>query len=164
METLKLITESKFNDKKNKYYFVFGTKATTSNTKYYEVSLNFDDSVTEVCIASDNVGVKPQVGQFKHYYLIGNNNEFIIINLKTKEKKEYEIFPIFYQFNIIGDSIIIVGELGVICVNENELLWKQYFDEIIDFDYITDDYLYLVDYNSKRIKININTGKITSYE
>lgn len=79
-----------------------------------------------------------------------------MINLLNKERREYEVFSIFYQFFIKKEKIYVIGELCALCINDKKLLWKENFSEIIDIDYITDDLLVLKDFNGIEIKIDLN--------
>lgn len=107
------------------------------------------------------LGIHPQIELLNGKIIIGNNNRLSIVNIATKEVKEFPIFT-FYEFKICRDLIVVIGELSAFCLKNDEVLWvNDGFDDIIDIESIENDILTLVTYEDKKeIRIDINTGKI----
>jgi len=152
-----LIEKSLFYEQKSDYCFVLGEKKENMNSLYFVVKLECADEIITIGIVNDNIGIAPQIDFFKENYLIGNNNQFVIFNKINKSQKIFPVFPVFYHFEIKGNKIV-VGELSVLCIEDDQTVWEQNFDEIIGFDSILDNELYLKNYSNELIIIDIISG------
>ena len=159
MKQLQEISEFEFNINLKTELIKIGKKNSNS-TIFYKAHIAEENKDLSFYIANDNLGIKPQFDIFKNQLLIGNNDEFIVIDLLNNTKKIYKVFPVFYQFIIIENKIVIIGELSAFCLYNNQIIWKHDFDEIVDFYSLEGKTLFLKKYESTILRIDIISGKI----
>ena len=162
MVNCKEISSDEFSRKQANFNFVMGEEE-SNYPKYYEV--NFIDGYNSLLIGLinnyPNMDLDPQVEAKDNRLVIGNNETITIIDIQTKERKDFKVFPFFYKFLILDDRIIVVSEIEIFCLLNDEIVWETNdFEDVIDFVALENNQLIVSTYqNTKEICINILTGE-----
>lgn len=160
---VKELTRDEFCDRRENFDLILGLDEYDGGPQlcYYDIMLHIDSNIINFALINRFVGIHPQIEIFDGKVIIGNNNTLSIVDIATKQIKDFAIF-IFYEFIICRDLIVVVGELSAFCLKNDELFWvKDNFGDIIDIDNFENDILTLVTYEEqKEIRIDVNTGKI----
>ena len=154
MTMLKEIEENVFLSKKDNYDFLFISE---SFSKCFELKVMYKNRFILIGFTISIEAIMPQFEILDNVLLLGINNHFIMINLDQKKYEYYEIFPVFYQFIVKQNIIIVIGELSILLLVDFKLKWEKTFNEIIDFYSLDDHILTLRDYDGNLLKIDISS-------
>lgn len=152
MEELKEVEEHVFLSKKENYDFVFESEY---ERKCFEFKVVYKNKPYIVGFAQTNNGLSPQAELHSKFILLGVNDSLIIIDLEQKTHKKYEVFPVFYQFIVKDNYVIVIGELSVLIFDNYELKIQKSFDEVIDIQSFNENTLTLRDFNGQMFQINL---------
>ena len=96
----------------------------------------------------------------KKNILIGAGNNFYIVNLINKNFLRIELDAPLYCFFVEGNTIVIVDEIDVICLNcRGVIIWKKEFDGIITKDELGNGVLKIEIDDGRHVELDVSTGK-----
>ncbi|MDE5593535.1 MAG: hypothetical protein K2I75_06350 [Clostridiales bacterium] len=130
-----------------------------SYNTYYSISINYNNESFNIGLQMPETGIPPQVILFNNHILIGAEGVYIW-QPNMGKPLYYKLGAPFYEFYVVGDSIVILYEIGVIAINTNfTKKWEKSFSEIVDIERIADNILVLKNFNGKLIKLDLSTGE-----
>ena len=143
-----------------KFDFVVGEEL-TRGFDYYSACALFNKKEYKVGIINRDFGLKPQFEQYDNLVIVGHNNKVSLIDLSSKSVREFEIFPVFFEFFKYGEKIVVVGEIQVLCIANNKVIWEKSFDDIIDVVTFKDGKLTIRKWESQEwITMDADSGAI----
>lgn len=142
------------------FKFVVGDYATYNN--YYKIKISNENGAISIGLQAAMTGIAPQAMLCNKFILIGAEDKFYIYDLDGNLIKKYSVFSSFYEFKIIDDFCLVIGELNVFLLNGSfEKIWEQSFDEIIDITKVENGEIFLKNINDETIRLDFLTGEIS---
>lgn len=156
MVTLKEINYSDFMLENFKW--IIGEYATYNH--YYKLIIVQNDLILKVGLQIEFFGVEPQIEVVKNNILIGAGSKFYAYTLSGELINQYSIEPAFYEFIVIGENVLVIGEITTFLLdNFFNIIWFKEFNEIIDVIRIEESNIIIEDYYKNIICLDLYTGE-----
>ena len=140
------------------FSFIIGEYATYNH--YYKIVINHNNTKCKIGLQIEYSGVEPQIDIFKNSILVGAGNKLLIYNLSGELIQSYLFEPAFYEFIIFDNTVLVIGELNILLLDDLlNLVWNRGFNEII-VKYRIDNYNIIIeDYAKNETSLNLFNGK-----
>ena len=134
---------------------------TEAPSYFYRITPIGDRDVA-VGIISGETGIKPQLLEFHGSYILGFDQQIIQVSLDPlEERNALSLDGVFYEFieHPAKNRLLLVHELGVVCVNTNlAVVWSVDTDILTSWK-IVDDAIFLQDQESLGFrKVDLSSG------
>lgn len=151
------IQETQF--KNDKFDTILGTKRTYN--EYFEITI--DSMKLKIGLQTITGGINPNVKIFgEKTILVNGGKEFFILENNGKVKKIINSEMIFYDFRILSNKILLIGETELILLNNNgDLIWNKTFRDIIISTEIRGTDIFIRDFENNLIIIDLNTAMVS---
>ena len=128
------------------------------STKNIMIKINNDSQ--SVCLGLMSFdGITPRIVQVNDLLFIGYNHSLAIIKNNIIVEK-YNVDSAFFDFLIVGEKVVSVFEIDLICFSiDGHIKWKYYASDIITEYRLNNDFIDLSFFDSESKKVSIETGK-----
>lgn len=139
--------------------FIVGENATYNH--YYEVYIDYSDKHFKIGLQGNTAGIDPQAIIYSDAVLIGIGSEVYVYDFNGIRIKTYHLYSTFYQFIKKNSFCLVVGEIEFLLLDKSfNVVWKRVFNDIMSFEKIYENLIFLKDYSGKRVVLSYDSEQI----